>query len=73
MVIVFVLKLKKKKEIGFEFYFTTYIMPDTLQLYNILCWRFSLIAVDRDAFPYGATLDLKERFKMDFCHQDCDY
>ena len=52
----------EEEKICFEFYFTTYIMPDTLQLYNILCWRFFLIAVDRDAFPYGATLDLKERF-----------
>ena len=33
MVIVCVLKLKKKK-IDFEFYFTTYIMPDTLKLYS---------------------------------------
>ena len=36
--------------------------PYSYTVYNILRWIFSLIAVDRDAFPYGATLDLKERF-----------
>ena len=42
MVIVFDLETEEEEKIGFEFYFTTYIMPDTLKLYSIQFARYFL-------------------------------